>query len=109
MFGLIGTAEVLFASNLEEIKYQNLNYRQIGARSDGRPLYTRVLPSVNDAVLLTNTDQGGQWSLSYTLSRPFRHGLQVSGSYLYGRAKSIIVVVPPKRAARLTTEAGSVS
>ena len=89
-FGLIGTGEVLFASNLKEIKYQNINYRQIGTRSDGRPVYTRVLPSVNDAVLLTNTDQGGQWSLSYMLSRPFRNGFQINGSYLYGRAKSIM-------------------
>jgi hypothetical protein len=89
-FGLIGTAEVLFASNLKEIKYQNLNYVQTGTRSDGRPVYSRKLATVNDAVLLTNTDQGGQWSISYALNRPFKNGFQLGGSYLYGRAKSIM-------------------
>src|SRR5262249_23378988 len=83
-FGVIGPAEVVFGTNLKEIKYQNLNYRQVGTRSDGRPTYARVLPSVNDAVLLTNTDQGGSWSVSYGVSRPFKNGFQVSGSYLYG-------------------------
>src|SRR5262249_54739177 len=75
-------------TNLKEIKYQNLNYKQVGTRSDGRPTYARVLPSVNDAVLLTNSDQGGSWSVSYGVSRPFKNGFQVSGSYLYGSAKS---------------------
>src|SRR5262249_15439401 len=36
------------------------------------------------------SDQGGSWSVSYGVSRPFRNGFQVSGSYLFGRAKSII-------------------
>src|SRR4029078_2530068 len=57
LFGLIGTGELLFASNLEEMQVQNIKHQQLGTRSDGRPVYTRVLPSVNDAVLLTNTDQ----------------------------------------------------
>jgi hypothetical protein len=88
--GLVGVAEVLFSSNLEEIKYQNLNYVQAGTRADGRPFYARKVATINDAVLLTNTTDGGQWSLSYALNRPFKNGWFVGGSYLYGRAKSII-------------------
>jgi hypothetical protein len=45
---------------------------------------------VNDVILLTNTDQGGQWSLSYKVDRPFKNGFSFTGSYLYGRAKSVI-------------------
>src|SRR5262249_6330287 len=90
IFGLIGTGEVLFSSNVRDIKYQNLNYVQVGARADGRPFYAKKLSSVNDVVLLTNSDQGGQWSVSYRIDRPFKTGFSFPGSYLYGRAKSVI-------------------
>jgi hypothetical protein len=89
-WGLIGTGEVLFSSNVKEIKYQNLNYIPSGApRQDGRTAYTKKLSTVNDVLLLTNTSgEGGQWSLSYKLERPFKKGFYAGGSYLYGRAKS---------------------
>jgi hypothetical protein len=90
ILGLVGTAEVLFTDNQNEIKYQNLNYIQAGFRSDGRPFYVKKVSSINDAILLTNTNEGSQYSYSYTLSRPFRNGWYISGSYLYGRAKSIM-------------------
>jgi len=91
IWGLVGTAEVLFNRNLEEIKYQNLNYVQVGTRStDGRPVYAKKVSTINDAILLTNSDQGSQYSLSYKLDRPFRNGWFIGGSYLYGRAKSVM-------------------
>ena len=90
IWGLVGTAEVLFSSNVKEIKYENLNYVQNRTLPDGRPGYTRMVPTVNDVVLLTNTDQGGQWSFSYKLDRPFRNGFMAGGSYLYGQAESIM-------------------
>jgi len=89
-WGLIGSAEVLFGSNIRDIKYQNLNYVQAGTRSDGRPFYAKKVTSVNDVILLTNTSEGGQWSLSYSLNRTFRSGFSFNGSYLYGQAKSVI-------------------
>jgi len=45
--------------------------------------------ALSDAVLLTNTDQGSQWSISGKLDKPFRNGLSASGSYIYGRSKSV--------------------
>jgi hypothetical protein len=87
---LIGTAEVLFGNNVRDIAYQNLNYVQAGTRSDGRPFYAKKLSTVNDVLLLTNTKDGGQWSVSYTVDRSFRSGLSFSGSYLYGHAESVI-------------------
>ena len=89
-WGLVGTAEVLFSSNVKEIKYQNLNYVQNRTLSDGRPAYTKLVSTVNDVVLLTNTSEGGQWSFSYKLDRPFRNGLFAGGSYLYGQSESIM-------------------
>jgi hypothetical protein len=88
--GLTGTAEVLFSTNVKEIKYQNLNYIPVGTLPDGRPRYGKLLASANDVVLLTNTSEGGQWSVSYSINRPFRNGLSVGGSYLYGRSESIM-------------------
>jgi hypothetical protein len=90
VFGLIGTAEVLFGRNVRDIKYQNLNYIQAGTRSDGRPFYVKKLSTVNDVILLTNSDQGGQWSVSYKVDRSFKSGFAFSGSYLYGQSKSVI-------------------
>src|SRR5262245_60179316 len=64
LWGLTGTAEVLFSTNVKEIKYQNLNYTPVGTLPDGRPRYGKVLSTINDVVLLTNTSEGGQWSVS---------------------------------------------
>jgi hypothetical protein len=88
--GLVGIAEVVVSSNLKDIRYQNLNYVQVGTRTDGRPFYARRITTVNDALLLTNAAEGGQYSVSYRLDRPFRNGWFVGGSYLYGRAKSVM-------------------
>ena len=50
----------------------------------------KKISTINDAILLTNAAEGGQYSLSYNLNRPFRNGWFVGGSYLYGRAKSVM-------------------
>jgi hypothetical protein len=62
----------------------------VGTRTDGRPFYARKYTTVNDALVLTNSAEGGQYSLSYSLNRPFRNGWYIGGSYLYGRAKSVM-------------------
>lgn len=88
--GLIGTAELLFSRNIHDVKYQNLNFAITGARPDGRPVYSRVVSTLSNVILLTNTTEGSQWSTSFKVDRPFRNGFSASGSYLYGRARSII-------------------
>jgi hypothetical protein len=89
-WGLIGTGEVLFSKNVQEIKYQNLNIVQTGSvAADGRALYGRQVPSLADVILLTNTSDGSQWSFSFKVDRPFRNGFFLTGSYLYNDATSI--------------------
>ena len=89
--GLIGTAEVLLAKNVQDIKYQNLNFVPNGTIPvDGRPVYGRKVSSLGDVILLTNTSDGSQWSFSFKVDRPFRNGFFVSGSYLYNDATSIL-------------------
>ncbi len=90
VFGLVGTVEFLGSKTLEDIDYSNLNRVPSGQTLfDGRPIFTRLVPALSDAVFLTNTTKGSQWSLSGKLERPFRDGFFVSASYIYGRAKSV--------------------
>jgi hypothetical protein len=89
-WGLVGTVEFLGAKTLKDIDYENLNrVPGTAALFDGRPIFVRKVTSLSDVVLLTNTDEGSQWSVSGKLERPFRNGLYASASYIYGRAKSI--------------------
>lgn len=87
---MIGTVELFGSNTVKDIAYNNLN-RIPGPTTffDGRPIFVRKVPSLSDAVLLTNTSDGSQWSISGKLERPFRNGLYASGSYIYGRSKSI--------------------
>ncbi len=88
--GLVGTAEVLFTKNVEDIKYQNLNFIQSGQiAADGRPRYVRKVSTLGDVILLTNSSEGSTWSLSYKVDKPFSNGVFLSGSYLYNDARSI--------------------
>ena len=87
--GLISTSEVVFSKNLEEIAYSNLNYVPNGTAPDGRTLYKKFDPTLNDVILLSNTTQGASWTAAFKVERPFRSGFNVSGSYSYNHATSI--------------------
>ena len=92
---LVGSAEFLFSKTVDDIKYQNVNLVQTGTRFDGRPAYDantggRVSSAISNAILLTNTDLGRQWNMSFKLERPFRNGWFASGSYAYGRTRSAL-------------------
>ncbi|MGE3510270.1 MAG: carboxypeptidase regulatory-like domain-containing protein [Vicinamibacterales bacterium] len=88
--GLIGSGEVLFSKNVQDIAYSNLNYVVAGTiGADGRPRYARKVSSLNDVILLSNTSQGSQWSVSYSVTRQFKNGFFFNGSYLYNDARSI--------------------
>ena len=90
-FGLIGTAEFLYSKNVNDIKYENLNLRQVGTRPDGRPVFQRNrVPSLTDVIFLTNTDEGSAWSIVFKVDRPFRDRFFMNASYLYGESKSVM-------------------
>jgi hypothetical protein len=91
VFGLIGTAEFLYSTNLNDVKYQNLNLRQVGTRPDGRPVFQRgVVSTLSDVIFLTNTDQGDAWSIAFKVDRPFRDRFFMNASYLYGESRAIL-------------------
>jgi hypothetical protein len=86
----IGSVELVFSKNIQDIKYQNLNLVQTGTRFDGRPVYARQFSTLSDVILLENTDEGSAWSLAFEAKRPFRNGFFLSTSYSYGEAHSIM-------------------
>ncbi len=51
---------------------------------------TKVNTAYSDVILLTNTDQGHSWAMSFEVRRPFKNGFYVAGSYAYGKAYSIM-------------------
>jgi hypothetical protein len=86
----VGSVELVFSKNIEDIRYQNLNLVQTGTRFDGRPVYGRQISTLSDVIFLTNTDEGSAWTLAFEAKRPFRNGFFLSTSYSYGEAHSIM-------------------
>jgi len=90
ILGLVGTAELVFANNVEDIFYQNINFVPNGAtQPDGRLIFKKFDPNLNDVMFLSNSGKGSSWNLAFKVDRPFRNGLFISGSYSYGDAKSV--------------------
>ncbi|MGH9409410.1 MAG: carboxypeptidase regulatory-like domain-containing protein [Vicinamibacterales bacterium] len=90
VWGLVGTAELVWSKTQDDVLWKDLNYAPTGAvRPDGRLALAKVDNSINDAVLLTNTNKGNTETFAFKIERPYRHGFYASGSYMYNRAKSI--------------------
>ena len=88
--GWIGTAEFLFSKTVKDIKYRNLNIRQVGTRLDGRPVFGRINTQFSDVILLENTDQGHSWTMTFEGRRTFGTGWFANASYTFGQARSIM-------------------
>jgi hypothetical protein len=89
--GLVGTAEFIYSRNVQDIKYQNLNFVNSGTtRPDGRMVMKRNISTLSDAIFLTNSDQGSTWSLAFKVDKPWKNNWMASASYLYNRADSIM-------------------
>jgi len=88
-FGVRGSAEVLYSKTEEDVYYKNLNYVQTGTSIlDGRPTYARATTKLVDATFLTNTNKGSERTETLQLSRPFSHGVTMSGSWAHQSARS---------------------
>jgi hypothetical protein len=102
-WGLVGSAEVVFTNNIQDIKYMNLNripcaQSQSGCpvagvttlAFDGRQILNRKNNTYSDVIFLTNSSEGYSWSTMLELRRPWKNGWYAQGSYLYGESKSIM-------------------
>lgn len=106
-WGLVGTVEFIYSNNVYDIDYQNLNlpaenpnvrvtdgrpfFADVDLDEDGNPQFSRTRPSENftDVILLTNTNQGYQYSITTQLRREFRDGWFGDISYTYTDGRSI--------------------
>ncbi|MEA2240087.1 MAG: hypothetical protein QOC81_4811 [Thermoanaerobaculia bacterium] len=87
--GIRGTAEILYSRTQEDVYYENLNDKPNGVSVlDGRPKYSRVSTALVDSTYLTNTSKGSETTETIQLTRPFSHGITVSGNFAHQRALS---------------------
>lgn len=88
-FGIRGTVEALYSKNIQDVYYQNVNYKQVGTSPlDGRPRYARISSSVGNAFLLTNTSKGEQTMGSIQLSKNFGRLFTMAATYAHQDANS---------------------
>jgi len=99
-YGFTGTVEFIYSKVLNEIKYENINLQQVGTQYDGRPLYGHlgygtywdtdyIHPEFTNVILLTNTNKGFNYSLSFQLQKEFKKGGLLNISYTYGMSKDL--------------------
>ena len=88
IWGIRGTAEVVYSKTDEDIFYTNVNYHQTGNSAlDGRPTYSKVATTLGDAVLLTNTSKGNNLSETLQLNKQFRN-MTLTGAYIHEKART---------------------
>jgi hypothetical protein len=103
--GFTGTVEFVYSRSLNEIYYQNINIAPTGLTNafDGRPLMgtqstsgsakygspNYVHPEFQNVLLLSNTDQGYQYIISFQLQKEWGKGNMINAAYSYGVAKDV--------------------
>jgi hypothetical protein len=87
--GIVSTTEFVWSKTQDNVLYKDLNYVPTGTAPDGRLTYSKLDSNINDALLLTNTNQGDSETIALKLERPFKKGFYVSGSYLYNRTMAV--------------------
>ena len=103
-WGWTGTAEFLYNRDLNGIYYINANLPAPQASfvgADTRPRWTsnRIYnpstptstnPSVQNAIVLKNQNEGTSWNLALSAERPLTNGLWVKTAYSYGESKNTV-------------------
>jgi hypothetical protein len=99
-YGFTGTVEFIYSKVIDDIKYENINIHQVGTQYDGRPLYGTIAsgtywdvswvnPGFTNVILLTNTNKGFNYALSFQLQKEFKTGGLFNVSYTYGMSKDL--------------------
>lgn len=98
--GFTGTVEFIYSKAINEIKYENINLQQVGIQHDGRPLFGEnnyktywdvswKNPDFTNVILLTNTNEGFNYSLSFQLQKEFVGGGFLNVSYTNSMSKDL--------------------
>jgi hypothetical protein len=93
-WNMIFTGEAIFSKDINAIKQVNVNEAAPAgtmAGPDNRPYWTttKVVSSVSNAMVLSNTHEGYQFSLTAQLTKNFANGLSGMFAYTYTMAKDI--------------------
>lgn len=101
------TLEGIYSSNINDVVYENINLENVGSGPGGRPLYgtpgtflgflpfadfnspARIDNRFTNALLLKNTNEGYEYSLTAQLQKQTEYGLNSSISYTFNEAKSV--------------------
>jgi len=96
LFGFVGTAEFLYARDVNGIYYINANLKPADAAftgPDNRPRWTsgnRINSMVTSAVVLKNQNVGYSWNIAFSLERPWMDNWYFKAGYSYGVAKNTV-------------------
>ena len=98
-YGFVATLEGIYSNTVNGVLYKNANIVQTGTAFDGRPLYgtfdnsfasvQRASSDFTNALFLTNTSEGYEYSLTAQLQKTTSVGLSGSLSYTYNRAENV--------------------
>ena len=102
-WGIVGTLEGVYSSNVNAINYLNINQvlpKGNYSGDDSRPYFPtllskvtnddRVYPKITNAILLTNTNQGYSYNLTAKLERQFQNGFFAMVAYTYSQTKDLL-------------------
>ena len=94
--GIDLTLEGIYSKTMNNVLFENLaltkagNVNAIeGVSASAIPYYTNNTGAYNTIINLKNTNKGYSYALSAMLEKTFDFGLNVVGSYTYGRSKSV--------------------
>ncbi|MEX0904126.1 MAG: carboxypeptidase regulatory-like domain-containing protein [Balneolaceae bacterium] len=104
-FGFTGTLEGVFSKGINDVTFENINLVQEGESAYGRPIYgdiffnerfgsasgspSRMDPNFTNAIVLGNTNEGYQYSITGELEKRFVSGFYTKFAYTYNRAKNV--------------------
>ncbi len=104
--GLTGTLEGIYTKMLNEVTFRNINLKPVDISAYGRPIYGDIVfnsffgntsgfperwdeENFTNAIVLDNTDQGYQFSVTGELQKQWDNGLRARLAYTYNRAETI--------------------
>lgn len=96
-YNMVFTGEALFGKDINAVQQININEAAATGNMvgpDNRPFWAttasrRVVGSVGSATVLTNTNEGYQYSLTAQLTKNFSNGLTGMFAYTYSQARDI--------------------
>lgn len=104
-YGVRGTLEGVYSSAINDVVFENINLVRQGESAYGRPIYgdiefnpqfgnasgtrSRLDPRFTNALLLSNSNKGFQYSITGELEKSFNFGLYTKIAYTYNRAKNV--------------------